>query len=116
MFIRRSIFTALALSGLVTFAACGDHRAEDFCNSICQCISDGTEEGIAVCATDCTADITRAEEETGDERILTDACFSCVTTSSCQTLDNCESDCQSLSDVIIDDESVPETDPRPGDQ
>jgi len=114
--IRRSLFTVLAFVGLANFAACGDHRAEEFCTSICQCTSDGTEEGVAVCATECTNDITIAEEQTGDERILSDACFSCVTTSSCQQLANCEADCQSLTDVISDDQPVPLPDPLPGDQ
>ncbi len=117
--IQRYLLTALAFMGLVAFStACSDHRAEDFCTSFCECNTGGEEELLA-CTTECTTDITNAEIQTGDERLLSDACFSCVTTSSCQQFGNCTADCQPLFDALTnepEDQPVPGSDPQLGDQ
>jgi hypothetical protein len=100
---RLTYFAAhvLVASAVLLFTACGDHRTEDLCTTVCACGSNDAQEQ-AECTTQCTATIDSAQE-TSETEIITNECFACVNNTSCGLIDIvCRNDCSALIDAFND--------------
>ena len=85
-----STLLLIALTSVTT--ACGtDHRNEDFCTSVCECIRDPAD--VEECTNTCIADLDEADEQQ-DQPLVSAECLACVNQSSCQRLrTSCNTEC-----------------------
>ncbi len=89
---RHYFVSTLLLIALTGITACGtDHRNEDFCTTVCECLAAPGE--LAACTNECIADLDEGDEQR-DQPLVTAECLACVSHSSCQRLTTaCNTEC-----------------------
>jgi hypothetical protein len=105
----RTKFTLCAIFALsALLGGCEDTRTAEFCGSVCECNGDDPGE-VAACTNQCTQSIDALESSNSGAPVVTDECYACATTATCEiALVTCSSECATLLQALNNS-------PQPGD-